>query len=304
MRRKHRVEFDIFLKRRKARIAAAAAAAAASQNQASVQQQQQLQQQSYLAHQQYFQAQQQAAMAAAQLMAQQQQQQYGSGGPRLPGPGMMQVQQPPQQGNNDQFQQHLARYAAMAQLALQQQQQQQNYPMQQQQGQPGPNLTLPLGLSVNYQEHLQNMVNYGGGGEVGGHSVSPSPSISPGPVAMSPVPYNEHSNSTGQQISTQPEGHTTNVVMDSPEISAKSGPGSSPDTPTRNLGGGGGGQIMEMQSGGGGGSPYGFVSSPYGAFRPVISASNPSNQMPQYHHPAAFASYYLQPHHTFMGLLK
>jgi hypothetical protein len=88
---------------------------------------------------------------------------------------------------------------------------------------------------------------------------------------------------------------------ESPEVSSKSGPGSSPDTPTRNLGGGmtqmG---MMEMSS-----SPYGFGGgpggggTPYGAFRPVIPHPHQSSHQPNpYQHPA-FASYYLHP--QFMG---
>lgn len=277
MRLKHRVEFDIFLKRRKARIAAAAAAAAAaSQSQG----QQQMAAQAAAAQAQYFQAQQQAALAA-QLMHQQQQ--YGGN----------------QNQNNDQFQHHLARYAAA--LQQQQQQQQQTYHQMQHQGQSQgqghpnlgqghPNLSLPIGMP-NYGDYYGNMMTYLPNNQMGtGRSVSPSPSVSPGPpTASSPVPQGDH-------------GYPGEGPIDSPnEVSAKSGPGSSPDTPTRSLGshhhlGSGGGQGVELGSS----SPYGFASSPYGAFRPVISSNNGGAHHQQFH-PAPFPSYYLQPHHAFMG---
>jgi hypothetical protein len=82
--------------------------------------------------------------------------------------------------------------------------------------------------------------------------------------------------------------------LDSPEVSSKSGPGSSPDTPTRNMNNiGGSGSV----SGGGhpfvdmGHSPYGFAPSPYGAFRPILS--HPSAAPQPYQHPV-FPGYFFQ----------
>ncbi|ODM96408.1 hypothetical protein Ocin01_10278, partial [Orchesella cincta] len=305
MRARHRLEFDLFLKRRKARLATAAALQAAAEEAAAQSHHSPGQSQYYTISSVH------SGTSNHHLLGP-----YGTGGRAfLPTAAALALQ----------AQQHhfAARYGAPA-------------PAMEQVYQPGSSLghgsmtsahfTLPLSTS-NFQQHLQNMKsfrglpqgfagqmqagsssNVGGTGDLGqGSSLTPSPTLSPPPgLPISPLPPGEHSTCSSSTVTAAPS--TASIRMNesaqSPEFSSMmGGQGSTPETPTRM-------PLMPHPQAGMMETPmpnYAIQPSPYGALRtPVYGQGGPPPLGPGYQNAAAAAAaaayasgYYFQP--GYMG---
>lgn len=243
MRSRHRLEFDLFLKRRKARLATAAVLAAAAEEAAAAQQSQQ-------PHRSPGQTQYYTLPnvhpgnpGSAHMVSP-----YGAASTSrtafLPTAAAIGMHMQQQAAVAAAASRGYAGYppGSVQNLGEALQQLPQNH-------QPGSSLghgfTLPLNTS-GFQQHLQNMKNLRGlDGQ--GSSLTPSPTVSPTPApppAVSPLPPGDYST----QHSTNPSSSGTitaapsisgnsQLSAQSPEYSVsgsiKGGQGSTPDTPTR-----------------------------------------------------------------------
>lgn len=244
MRARHRLEFDLFLKRRKARLATVAAIAAAAEEAAATQQSQHYspgQTQYYTLPPVHP-----GTSAPGHMMGA-----YGfnpttSRTAFLPTAAALNLHMQQQQ----QLQQQAAAAAAVASRAA--------YATPEMHHQPGSSLghgfTLPLSAATpNFHHHLQNIRNYrappdgNSANDRRGSSLTPSPTVSPTPVmpplAVSPLPPGEQQHSTAAPSSTgtatapASTSGASQLSAQSPEFggpgSMKGGQGSTPDTPTR-----------------------------------------------------------------------
>lgn len=257
MRARHRLEFDLFLKRRKARLATQAALAAAAEEAAAAQH-------SHHHHSpgqsQYYTLPHPGSAGATHLMG------YGAAVPGtanrttafLPTAAAIGLHMQQQHQLQQQMAAAVAASRAAAAYGSHHTQQsggggsssaehlQQQFPQYHQPGTSlGHGFSLPLNTS-NFQHHLQNMkVMRGTEGQ--GSSLTPSPTGSPTPAfppAVSPIPSNgegqQHStnwSSSGTITAAPSISGTSQLSAQSPEFSVsgsmKGGQGSTPETPTR-----------------------------------------------------------------------
>lgn len=244
MRARHRLEFDLFLKRRKARLATAAAIAAAAEEAAAAQQ----------SHHHHSPGQTQyytlpaihpGTAAAAHLMGH-----YGGAAsgrtaflPTAAALGLHMQQQAAAAAAAAASRAYVTGASTVTEHL--QQHMTSNHPNHQQGSSIGHGFTLPLNTS-SFQQHLQNIKNFRGP-DGQGSSLTPSPTVSPTPAlppSASPLPHGEQSlqhstnpSSSGTITAAPSISGASQLSAQSPEFSVsgsiKGGQGSTPDTPTR-----------------------------------------------------------------------